>query len=436
MLQYAKITALHYQVSSIKYQSLGDVGLEALWNRPQCHSGTPIIPDDDADKLSTIFGKKGYHFAHFNIRSLIPKLDEVRSFVQRTKAAVVALSETWLDGTVQDAEIEVNGYSIVRADRNRQGRGVLLYIRDGIAFNPRPDLSVEGLEYVGVDLLLPKSKPLFVGCIYRPPSDNTFLDKLTTSLDKLDLSSEIYLLGDLNIDLKSKSGTLYGKYVQFLEHFDFKQLINEATRVGKNSSTLLDHVITNCKNKVSNYGVLNCSLSDHLPVFMSRGCNKTDFSKPIFKRVRSMKNYSQELLLEELKKVNWTSVYIATHVDESLRQFVTLFHGVIDLIAPHRDIKVKQKTEPWFNSHIMSGIRRRDSLFRKWRKDRSNDSIHKEYCSVRNRVQRDIKKAKEFYFRDQIVRNQGNSSKLWSHLKSLGYGKTLWLALWLALWLW
>ena len=116
-------------------------------------------------------------------------------------------------------------------------------------------------------------------------------------------------------------------------------------------------------------------------------------------------------------------INIASHVDESLRQFVTLFHGVIDLIAPHRDVKVKQKTEPWFNSHILSGIRRRDSLFRKWRKDRSNDSIHKEYCSVRNRVQRDIKKAKEFYFRDQIVRNQGNSSKLWSHLKSLGYGK-------------
>ena len=68
-------------------------------------------------------------------------------------------------------------------------------------------------------------------------------------------------------------------------------------------------------------------------------------------------------------------INIASHVDESLRPFVTLFHGVIDLIAPHRDIKVKQKTEPWFNSHIMSGIRRRDSLFRKWRKDRSNDSI-------------------------------------------------------------
>ena len=45
------------------------------------------------------------------------------------------------------------------------------------------------------------------------------------------------------------------------------------------------------------------------------------------------------------------------------------------------------------------------------------------YCKVRNAVQRDIKLAKENFFKRGIEQNRGNSGKLWSHLKSLGYSK-------------
>ena len=38
-------------------------------------------------------------------------------------------------------------------------------------------------------------------------------------------------------------------------------------------------------------------------------------------------------------------------------------------------------------------------------------------------MQREIKLAKEIYFKREVERNKGNSSKLWSHLKSLGYSK-------------
>ena len=115
---------------------------------------------------------------------------------------------------------------------------------------------------------------------------------------------------------------------------------------------------------------------------------------------------------------------MAPNVDVSLTQFVQLLHGVIDIVAPMRDVKVKRKTEPWFNGDILAGIRQRDALLRRFRKDRSKTQVYAEYCRVRNRVQRDVKKAKEYYFRNQIERNRNNSSKLWSHLKSLGYGST------------
>ena len=55
------------------------------------------------------FDRKGMHFIHLNIRSLLPKMSEIRIIAQRTKAAVIAMSETWLDPSVQDSEVDIEG---------------------------------------------------------------------------------------------------------------------------------------------------------------------------------------------------------------------------------------------------------------------------------------------------------------------------------------
>ena len=94
------------------------------------------------------------HFIHLNIRSLIPKLAEVKRILRLTGAAAAAFSETWLDETVNDAEIAVDGYSVIRRDRNRHGGGVLLYVRSGIAYDLRPELEVDGFESVWIELLM------------------------------------------------------------------------------------------------------------------------------------------------------------------------------------------------------------------------------------------------------------------------------------------
>ena len=88
---------------------------------------------------------KGLHFVHANVRSLLPKIPEIKLFLSRTKTAVFAASETWLDSTVNDGEIQVPGFNVLRRDRNRNGGGVALFIRDGTAsihapISPSPTL--------------------------------------------------------------------------------------------------------------------------------------------------------------------------------------------------------------------------------------------------------------------------------------------------------
>jgi hypothetical protein len=190
----------------------------------------------------------------------------------------LALSETWLDSTVNDAEIKVEGYSTVRRDRDRHGGGVLLFVKDDVAFNPRPDLSEGGLESTWVELLLPKSKGILVGGCYRPPNDNSFLSKLENSISKIPPNSEFYILGDLNINYSFQGSALFKNYSRILSFFDCSQMISEATRITDSTRTILDHIITNTKDKISNSGTLDWGLSDHLAIFCTRITNVSHLS--------------------------------------------------------------------------------------------------------------------------------------------------------------
>ena len=83
------------------------------------------------------FPRKGLTFLNINARSLIPKLAEIKIIAQQTNAAVISITESWLDHTVTDNEINIDGYTIIRCDRNRNGGGACTYIRSDLSFNPR-----------------------------------------------------------------------------------------------------------------------------------------------------------------------------------------------------------------------------------------------------------------------------------------------------------
>ena len=64
---------------------------------------------------------KGLHLFHLNINSLLPKIDKLN---QKTKAAVIGISESKFNGTVIDPKIYIGNCKILRFDRNQQEGGV------------------------------------------------------------------------------------------------------------------------------------------------------------------------------------------------------------------------------------------------------------------------------------------------------------------------
>ena len=80
-------------------------------------------------KNLNLFVKRGLHVLHLNVNSLLSKIDELRHIVNHTKPAILGIIESKLDSTVSDQEVNINGYSILRSDRNRNGGGVACYVR-------------------------------------------------------------------------------------------------------------------------------------------------------------------------------------------------------------------------------------------------------------------------------------------------------------------
>ena len=102
---------------------------------------------------------------HLNINSILPKLDELKTIAGNTKAAIIGITESKVDNSISDRQVEIFGYCILRCDRNRNGGGVACYVRPDLCFNLR-STTMGDIEDKFVDILLPKKKPIFVGTIF------------------------------------------------------------------------------------------------------------------------------------------------------------------------------------------------------------------------------------------------------------------------------
>ena len=173
--------------------------------------------NNDANKTDPVadwkaFNKQGLHLIHLNINSLLSKTDELLEIARKTRVTVIGITESKLDGSVLDGEIDIDGYELVRSDQNRHGGGVACYIRSDISFNVRGDFSSE-IENIFLDILF---------LLYRPPDQSKFLDNLSTSISQTCSfnEQEVYILGDLNINLiNSQKHTPNGikRYKEFLK---------------------------------------------------------------------------------------------------------------------------------------------------------------------------------------------------------------------------
>ena len=385
----------------------------------------------------SLFRKRGLHFVHLNINSLPSKTEELRKITKNTNSAVIGLSETKLDKTIFDSEVSIQNYSFIRKDRNRKGGGAACYIRSDICFNSQNYL-LDEIENISFDLLLPKTKPISITTVYKPPTDNCLLDYLSKGLNDFNLmENDLFILGDTNINVldngekildkyedlsknmskkKSNFGAIPKKYTQICSTLGLKQLIKHPTRVTCHTSTLIDHIITNCEEKVTQSGVINTSLSDHQLIFCTRKIRrvKTNNHKQI--SLRSLKNYSMENFEQKLKDTAFPNYEKFSDVNSAYSDLVNKITQVLNNPAPLRTIRIKNQSNEWFDGELAAQICNRGKLFKMFKKSKLHidELIYKE---AKNTVQRLIKEKKKTFFSKKLEENIGGPKELWKNLK-------------------
>ena len=100
---------------------------------------------------------------------MLSKIEELRYIAKSSDAAVIGICESKLDASLLDPEISIDNYKILHCDRNRQGGGVVCYVRNDLSYNTQSVFPRE-VANIFFEILLPNSKPITVGTIYQPPS--------------------------------------------------------------------------------------------------------------------------------------------------------------------------------------------------------------------------------------------------------------------------
>ena len=363
----------------------------------------------------------GLNIMHLNICSLYRCIDEIRTFFEQSQYDVLSFSETMLDETIPDACISINNYAMVRKDRNRNGGGIIVYVKKNIIFNVREEFADNELEMLVLEIEREKQKPLLICVWYRPPNSKPSLfDNVNDAFDKFEsMDLDIILLGDLNCDVSSKNPNIHTKrLIELAENYRLTQLIDKPTRVTQASSTTIDLIFTSDSNKVNFSDVVQVGLSDHYMVVLSWGRTKRNKSDHKYVISRAVNKMDVDNFKKDLSNQTWADVLTENDAVKAYKKWMSTFRSIIDKYAPLKKRRVRQKNVPWITNEVKVQMRERDKC-KKRAVSSGKSKDWNQYKILKNKVTSTMRRLKKDYVQNSIAANSGNSGEMWKSLRSI-----------------
>lgn len=365
----------------------------------------------------------GLKVGHLNVRSLQPKLDEIDFLIKKTKLDILCISETWLKKRVKDKDISIKGYTLRRKDRPRiRGGGVCIYIKDTIPFIDRPDLTdFNDVEGLWIELVAKNNDNTLICCMYRQPkATDVYYSKMLDMLEKASMETkEMIILGDLNYDYKIDE-SLSNNPLHYLESlYLLTQLIEKPTRVTRKSSKLIDVILTSCPEKHKFSNVAQIALSDHFLVYTCVDLNVRSREHKVVS-FRDYKNFNADLFQADLAQstVLNNAYFKESDTIDMWIEWKNEFMRICDKHAPFKEIRVKERYNPWITSDIIKQMYKRDYISEK--ANLANDpDMEREYRMLRNNVTNMIEQSKADYFDNVAIKHSNDPKGLWKEVHKI-----------------
>lgn len=180
------------------------------------------------------------NIAHLNIRCSTNREHYIlaKEAVIGNKLDVFTVSETWLDSTILDVEVEFPGFYIYRLDRDtRTGGGVRVFVKQDFKVERLHDLSFiseSDLHMLWVKIQVRNFESFLICMVYRPPT--TFVscfdvDSSNNLVAALSFNKPIYILGDLNCNVLNANDPACQALMNFCSSFNL-YTVNKPTDEG------------------------------------------------------------------------------------------------------------------------------------------------------------------------------------------------------------
>ena len=385
-------------------------------------------------ELNDIDAAKGMHIAHLNIRSLANKWEVFKAQFVDKNLHVLGLSETWLNYKLPNNLFNLsNDFTMLRNDRNwsddgklepKKGGGVALYVKSSLNYSETDfsewNTSTIDIESQWITIKPPNAKTILIGNIYRPPQGNVdrFIQVLDNYFNSIDLSKyEMFLMGDMNIDMLDKNNEAGKKLMNSIKPFGFCQLIKEPTRYSPIKNSLLDIFITN-SNFIYKSDICNINLSDHQMILVTRKKIKHPKQKCSFIG-RSYRNYNKEEFQDTIQNADWTKYDGEKTVGGKWQEMLNIFYNAIENMCPVKKFNINQIKEPWITAPLIELIKDKDMAMKEAKKKKNNPHLWNVAKRLRNTCTNRLRKARADFIKENLDNNMGNSKKFWKNIQDI-----------------
>lgn len=199
--------------------------------------------------LSHVTDQKGLKIISWNIRSLVRHFDEVSVLLDGIGIDIINFNETWMGRNNPNYAFRLEDYKIYRNDRTdkKKGGGLCTYIRGSIRCDAAKyqnlNVSNPHLESLTLEIIQPQTRPIILLNVYRPPNGKITeaISDLQNIMNQCPTNAEIFIVGDLNIDLSNANSPSSQSIKQFESVNNLKQLIDKNTcvTIGSNIPTFV-----------------------------------------------------------------------------------------------------------------------------------------------------------------------------------------------------
>lgn len=381
----------------------------------------------------------GLVIVHVNVRSMRANFDsllvELESIEHLPK--IIILSEIWISDSELDFYQIPNYKNYSKTNEEYRAGGVTVYIHMSLS----ESVVLLTANFVTADALLLNfiynNRVIHLLALYRLQkyTVETFLQELNITLSKpvVTQSKNMFIVGDVNINILLEENRLVDEYNILLAKHGFESLITVPTRVTETTSTCIDHIFVRMASRDAvslHSAVIECDVSDHCMtavwVCETDGAHSADNNRCL-KVTRQPTRINYNTLDKLLDNADWSDVFAQQDVSSCVNVFIDRLLNILENSKEELNTNkyTVKKLKPWITISVCNKIKKRNSLIKKLKNEPTNECLKKQIKEFRNKLNSEIRTLKNKYYNKLFDDKKNNIKETWKLLNEVtGQKKT------------